>query len=142
MARIDDGHPTIIEFANYPAVKFYERTIKPPGVDGGGAIDITTMRNSVWRTQSPKSLKTLSECSFSAAYDPTVYGDIVDMIQENQLCTITFPDASTLIFWGWVDKFEPGELAEGEQPTADVTIVPSNHDNSDTEVAPNGTAMA
>jgi len=58
------------------------------------------------------------------------------MLSENQLITITWPDTSTLAFWGWLDKFVPANVVEGEQPTATVTIEPSNQNDSQVETAP------
>lgn len=136
MARIDDGHGTTISFANYPSVAFYEKTVTPPGVDGGGENDTTTMRNTAWRTKAPKQLKSLSECSFTAAYDPAVYTSIVSMVNENQQITVTFADGQTLTFWGWLNEFTPQDVTEGEQPVADVTIIPSNQNAAGVETAP------
>lgn len=140
MARIDDGHGTLISFGSYPSVNFWEKSVTPPGMSGGGENDTTTMHNTTYRTRSPKQLKTLSECSFTAAYDPDVYSNIVSMINDNQQITITFPDSSTLTFWGWLDEFTPNEVVEGEQPTAECTIVPSNQDTDGTETAPSYSA--
>lgn len=136
MARIDDGHSTTITFAENPAVKFYEKSVTPPSIEAGGENDTTTMHNVEWRTKAPKKLKTLGDASFTAAYDPAVYDDIVAMVGVNQLITITFPNGATLAFWGWIDAFEPGELVEGEQPEADVTIICSNQDDKGDETAP------
>ena len=136
MARIDDGFATLITFANYPSVQLWEKEVTPPGISGGGANDITTMRNTAWRTRAPKKLKTLSDASGVYAYDPAAYNDLVSMINENQEITITFPDAQTLTFWGWMDEFTPARAVEGEQPTAEVTIIPSNQDDNGDEVAP------
>lgn len=142
MGRIDDGFSTQIDFADNPSVSFWEKEVTPPGIEGGGANETTTMRNSTWRTKSPKKLVSLTDCSFTAAYDPVVYEDIIDMINANQLITITFPDDSTLEFWGWLDSFTPNANVEGEQPTAACTIVPSNQTDSatPTEIAPDYTA--
>ena len=52
--RIDDGHSTTISFADFPTVKFWEKEVTPPGVDGGGPNDTTTMRNVILRTMAPK----------------------------------------------------------------------------------------
>jgi len=141
MSRIDDGHGTTIAFTDQssgtgPGVTFWEKSITPPGMDAGGSNDITTLRNTAYRTFAPKQLITMTECNLSASYDSIFYDDIVDMISVNQLITITFPDTSTVAFWGWLDKFVPGEVSEGEQPVADVTIVPSNVDGSGDEIAP------
>ncbi len=134
--RQDDGHSTKVTFANDPNVKLWEKGVTPPGVDGGGANDTTTMHNTIWRTRSPKKLKTMTELTFTAAYDPAVYTQILAQCNVNQLITVTFPNGKTLIFWGWLDKFAPAESAEGTQPSATCTIVPSNQNNSGVEVAP------
>jgi len=132
MARIDDGFSTTITFADYPSVSFYEKEVTPPGMEGGGENDTTTMLNVTWRTKAPKKLVSLTPCSFVAAYDPVVYDDVVSMINTNQFITITFPDGSTLGFWGWLDQFAPNANTEGEQPTAQCTIIPSNQTDSAT----------
>lgn len=140
MARMDDGHGTLITFSADSDVQLWEKEVTPPGVSGGGENDVTTMHNTTWRTRSPKQLKTLSPASFVAAYDPAVYDEIVSMVNTNQQITITFPDGATLVFWGWIDEFTPNRIIEGEQPTAEVTIIPSNQNNSDAETAPVFTA--
>lgn len=134
--RIDDGHATLFTFGSNPAVKFFEKTVTPPGVEGGGENDTTTMRNLNWRTRAPKKLKTLSNSSTTVSYDPAIYDDVLALLQTNQQITVTFPDASTVTFWGWLDSFVPGENTEGEQPTAEITVIPSNQDNTGAEVAP------
>lgn len=136
MARIDDGFSTTISFADNPSVLFYEKTVTPPGLQGGGANDTTTMRNSTWRTMAPKQLKTMSECSAKVSYDPAVYQDVVGMINNNQLITVDFPDGSSVDFYGWLDEFTPDEVQEGSQPTATIKIIPSNQDDSGVETAP------
>lgn len=136
MARIDDGFATLIEFADDSDVQMWEKEVTPPGVDGGGENDTTTMRNTAWRTKWPKELITLSESSFTAAYDPAVYEEIIAMVNSNQQITLTFPDDSTLVFWGWLNTFVPNANVEGEQPTAEITIIPSNQNASKVETAP------
>lgn len=134
--RIDDGHSTTITFSSNPSVKLWEKQVTPAGIEGGGANDITTMRNETWRTRSPKKLKTLTECSFTAAYDPAVYSQILAMINVNQQITVTFPNGKFLKFWGWLDKFTPARAVEGSQPEAECTVIPSNQNASGVETAP------
>ena len=117
-----------------------EKEVTPPGLAGGGANDTTTMLNSVYRTRAPKSLKTLTDASFTASYDPAVYDTILAQINNNQLITLTFPDTSTYAFWGWLDEFTPNAQVDAEQPTAEITIIPSNVNDSDVETAPVYTA--
>lgn len=134
--RIDDGFATLITLANAPTIKLWEKEVTPPGVSGGGTNDTTTMRNTGWRTFSPKQLKTLTAIKFTAAYDPAVYNDIVAQVNVNQLVTVTFADGSTLQIWAFLNEFTPGSVKEGEQPTAEVSIEPTNQNTSLQEVAP------
>lgn len=142
MTVMTDGFSTTIGFPSHPSVKFDEKEVTPPGVSGGGEIDTTTMNNTAWRTKMPKQLKTLTEASLVVAYDPAVYDEIVAMVNDNQLITITFPDTSTLAFYGWLDEFTPGANVEGEQPTAECTIICSNQTDALVETAPVYTAPA
>lgn len=137
--RLDDGHATLISLANIPSVRLWEKEVTPPGVSGGGENDTTTMRNTAWRTRAPKQLKTLTPMNFTAAYDPQAYDDIVAQTNVNQAITITFPDGSTLVFYGWLDEATPGAIVEGEQPTIDITLIPSNQDLAGAEIAPDYT---
>jgi len=139
MARIDDGFKTIITFSAGTSgitFEFFEKEITPPGVEMGGPNDTTTMRNTAFRTMSPKQLKTLAPMTAVGAYDPVVYDEIMAMIGTNQTILVTFPDGSGLTFWGWIDSFTPGNIVEGEQPTATITIQPSNQDNNKVERPP------
>jgi len=137
--RIDDGFSTTIAFSagtSGVTLLLWEKSLTPPGVSAGGATDTTTMRNTTWRTMAPKLLKTLTEASVQAAYDPEVYDELVAMIGVNQSIVITFADDSTFTFWGFIDAFTPGEIVEGEQPVADLTIIPTNQNGSLVETAP------
>lgn len=136
MAIMNDGFSTIISFPSHPSIAFEEKTVTPPGVSGGGANDTTTMRNSDWRTRQPKLLKTLSDSGVEVAWDPAAYDDIMELINDNQLITITFPDSSTFAFYGWVDEFTPNDHEEGSQPTANLVIIPSNQTDAGVETAP------
>lgn len=136
MARLDDGFSTKIGFSLNPSVLLYEKEVTPPGLSAGGANDTTTMRNTTYRTQSPKKLISSADSSAKCAYDTAVQPQIVAMIGKNQLITYTYPDGSTLAVWGWIDEFTPDALTEGSQPTANVKIIPSNQNGSGVETAP------
>ncbi len=142
MARIDDGHGTQVDFNLGPSglTVWWEKTVTPPGYDGGGENDTTTMRNLIYRTRWPKQLVTLTNMSFVASYDSNIYPRVLTMLNQNQLITVTFPDGSTLAFWGWINTFTPNEIVEGEQPTANVEVIPSNQNNSKVETGPVRTA--
>ncbi len=142
MGRLDDGYQTLLTFsaASSGVEVFWEKEVTPPGIDGGGPNDTSTMRNSVYRTNSPKNLITLTAGSFTAAYDAAILDELIAMVNVNQAITVTFPDDSTWVFWGWINEASPGALVEGEQPTIDITIEPSNQDAAGDEIAPVYTA--
>ena len=135
--RLDDGFPTTIRFSENPNVKFWEKTITPPGIMGGGGNETTTMRNTRVRTKAPKKLLDVGDMALTVAYDPEVIDEILEMAQVNQKMWIEWPDGSAEEVWGWIDEFNRNELTtDGEQPTADVVIVISNQDNDGEEVLP------
>ena len=126
--KLDDGYQTLVTFASDPDIEFWEKTVQPPGIDGGDAIDTTTMHIDEWRTMAARALKTLTESSLTVAYDPILYTSILALINVETTITITFPDGSTLAFYGFLRSFEPSEMSEGEQPEATVNITPTNFD--------------
>lgn len=126
--KLEDGHSTLIAFAADPDVSFWEKTVKPPGIDGGEAIETTTMHNTNWRTMVSRQLKTLTPCSGKAAYDPNVVNNLNDLINVQTTITIHFPDTSTLAFYGFLQSVEFDEMSEGTQPELSYTIVPTNYD--------------
>lgn len=143
MAIQTDGYQTKIAFTSASlssaeeGLQFEIKELSPPGVSGGGSIDLTSMVNTTWRTFAAKSLKTLMPMSLVIAYDPELYDGMIAMCNDNQEIVITFPDSSFLTFWGYVDEFVPNAQVEGEQPTANVTIIPTNVDaNADAEDGP------
>ena len=126
--KLEDGYQTLITFASHPTIKFWEKTVKPPGLDGGDGIDTTTMHNVTYRTFDTKHLKTLTESVLTGPYDPDVFTTLVAQININQACTTKFPDGSTLTYYGAITKAEIGEHKEGELPEMTITIKPTNWD--------------
>lgn len=142
--KLDEGFPTKIAFARSANVSLWEKTVQPPGVDGGEPVDTNTMHNLIWRTQNPRVLKTLMPHTFKCAYDPNAYNTIVsNLINANGSITVRFPDGSTLDYFGYLQKFEPDQIEEGKQPEATATIVPTNFDPvNHVEAAPVLTSVA
>lgn len=126
--KLDDGFKSLVTFATNPTVGFWEKGVTPPGLDGGAAVDTTTMHNVTYRTMSPRQLKTMTQFSMRAAYDPLVYTTVLALINVETTVTVRFPDGSTLAFFGFLMNFQPGELVEGTQPEATLTVVPTNQD--------------
>lgn len=130
MAFLADGFPTRIQIQIGAVVIVLfaaEKEVQPPGVDQGGEIDTTTMRNLNYRTRSPKTLATLTEMTIQVSYDPRIYGVILNtVLGVNATISVGFPDGTAVVFSGWLDKFTPAALKEGEFPLAEIKIVPSN----------------
>jgi hypothetical protein len=125
---LDDGFSTKITFASDANIEFWERTVTPPGVDGGDAIDQTTMHATAWRVQRARQLKTLTEGSSTVGYDPGVLTAIIALVNVETTITYTFPDGSTWAFYGYLRTFTPNEMSEGAVPEATITIQPTNFD--------------
>jgi len=132
--KLGDGYQTLMIFkvGTSPAViSFFDMTIKPPGLDGGDPVQTSTMWNTKWHTMQPRVLVKATESTATAAYDPIVYQNILAVLSVEATITIKFPDDSTVCFYGYLAKFEPGELKEGEMPTATITVAVTNTDPTD-----------
>lgn len=128
--KLDDGYQALITFAADTDVSFWEKTVQPPGIDGGDAIETTTMHNSTYRTMAARALKTLTQSALTVAYDPKVYPQIVALCNVETTITVKFSDGSTLAFYGYLRTFEPDSMEEGSQPEATINISPTNVDPS------------
>lgn len=126
--KLDDGYRTLVTFATSPTISFWEKSITPPGLDSGDPIDTTTMHNDQWRSMAPRQLVTMTEFTMTAAYDPNIYNTILTLLGTETTVTVTFPDGSTLAFFGFLRSFEPDALTEGAQPEATITVTPTNAD--------------
>lgn len=137
-----DGYQTFVAIStnagalldDKPGNWLWEVTVTPVGIDGGDPINQDTMWNLVWHLVTPRHLKTLMEVMFTAAYDPDGYSGFIAWINIVTNITVYYPDGSTVTFWGFMRKFEPQEVKEGEMPKVNVTVTPSLMDPS----APNG----
>lgn len=126
--KLKDGYQSLITFAASTTISLWEKTVTPPGLDGGEPVVQTTMHNTQWRTMAPRALITMTPHTFTAAYDPAVYSSILSLLNVETTVTVTFKDGSTLAFYGFLQKFEPAAMSEGTQPEATVTICPTNFD--------------
>lgn len=134
---LPDGFKSLITPSRDTNIEFWEKTVQPPGIDGGDPIDTTTMHNSLWRTMRARQLKTLTQLQIKVAYDPVLYTSILNLVNQEDTYTIRFGDGSTIAFYAFLKSFEPGELAEGQFPEATITIVPTNWDPvNDVEAGP------
>lgn len=140
--KLKDGFRSLVTFALDTNIELWEKQVTPPGLDGGDSVEQTTMHNQTYRTFAPRSLRTLTEMKFTAAYDPQIYVSVLAAINREDTITVAFKDGSTVCFFGYLKNFEPGELVEGTQPEATCTIVPTNIDSSGVEQAAVLTSVA
>ncbi len=132
-----DGFKTLIKFTNIGNVDFAEVTVKPPGLDGRGPIDTSSMRNSQMITKYPKSLINVTDVTSTVQWNPGLLIDLINgVLNKNQFIKVSFPNNSVLSFYGWLDKFEPNEHREGEVPLATMTVPASNVNANGVEVIP------
>src|SRR6188768_1695178 len=136
--RLTDGHGIIIEFFDDPddvsaaVVSFWEISVTPPSIMGGGAIRTTTMRNETLHTKVPKRLKELGDMKATVSYSPEIFEQMNDIVQVLKWVRITWPDGEKLGFWGWLDELSFNEVESGEQPEAEITVICANQ-NPDCE---------
>ncbi len=127
--KLDDGFSTVFAFERAPGIGLWEKTVTPPGLDGGDSIPTSTMHNIQWRTFSARQLQTMTEMTSTVAYDPKIYSTIVSqLLNEEGSLTLYFPDGSYLNFFGYLKMFKPNEMTEGAQPEAEITVVCTNQD--------------
>ncbi len=126
--RLPEGFKITIAFAFKNTVQFWEKAVKPGGIENGEPLPFTTQHNINWHTFRPRALKTRGHYTATVAYDPDVLPDIVTMCGKEDSVTIHWPEGSTDSFYGYLMKFEPKELKEGEPPDADIEIAVTNWD--------------
>jgi len=138
---LEHGYQTLITIAADADIDFWEKTVTPPGVEGGDAIDITTMHNSNVITKDAQALYEWTDSTSVVAYDRAVYTQIVAVVNVNSTITWTFPDGGTVAAYGFLKSFIPSDMSRDSQPEATVTFVVTNVDPSDgTEQLPAVTA--
>lgn len=127
---LQDGYRTLVTLALDPAIQFWEKTLKPPGVDVGEMIPETTMFNNFWRTFAFRKLRTLTDGDVKAAYDPNVLSLILSAVGYPTTVTYHFPTNASICYYGGISKFMPDEVEEGKQPEATITLPATNWDYS------------
>lgn len=134
---LKDGYQTLITFARDPDVEFWERTVKPVGLDGGEPIKLTTMHNTNVHTFAPRQLTMISPGSTTVGYNPTCLNSILNnLLNQEDTITETYSDGSTYAYFGYLQKFERNDHSEGEMPEATVSFVATNRDSTGAEQLP------
>lgn len=131
--KLPDGYRALITLEDDPDISFWEKDVKPVGIDGGEPIPQTTMHNDLVETFFPQSLYRLTDGTSKVAYDPAVITQIMTMINRNQVITVRYRDGTTDAFWGYLRIFERDTMSKGTQPEATVTFTPTMMDDSAAE---------
>lgn len=126
--KMPDGFSTTISFKINPAIQLWEKTVKPPGWQGGEAIDTTTMLNQVYRTKDAQKLKEMTQVTFTAAYDPNCHNGIKELINNPNSITVIFPNNAKITVYGYLKEAEPSEHTIGEMPLLNCVMIVTNWD--------------
>jgi len=126
--KLKEGFHIKHTFALNPTIELWEKDVKPPSLDGGEPVEQTTQHNVLWETMAPRSLIKMGPVTFKAAYDPNMYNSLLALINVETTCTETFPDGSTLAYYGFLNKVEPEDVTIGKQPEVNVTVIVTNWD--------------
>ena len=135
--RLKRGYKCVVMFSRDSTIGLYVIEVKPPGIDNGEPINITTMNNSAYMTKAEQALQEITDGSIVFAYDPNIYNEaLAALIGQNGSVTVHYPDGSTLDFWGYLRNIDPSNIVRDGMPTASGTLVVTNRDTTDAEAGP------
>ena len=117
-----EGFSTKIDFADTPQLSFWEKTVTPPGMEGGEPIDTTTMYNTLVKSKWPQTLVEITGMSLTASFLPDLINEAYAAVNVLQVITITFPNNGTASDYGWLRNFKPNRFEIGAQPTAEIMV--------------------
>lgn len=126
--KLKDGFPVKVTFSSDANLEIWEKTVQPPGISNGDAIEQTTQHNDDWETFAPQGLNSLTEGGGTAAYDPGCLTAIQALCGVEQTITYTFPDGTTWAIYGYLMEFIPDPLERGSQPEASFKVQFTNWD--------------
>ena len=134
---MEDGFSTKIAFKLDPNIEFFENSVTPPGIDVGEKIDMSSMLNEEWRTFAAQVLKTLTDVTINASYNPVLYPSVVALVGKNDWITIHFPNGAKLNFYGYLQSAVPQSHEIGAKPMIALKINPTNrHPTTGVETDP------
>lgn len=127
--RLDCGYQSLVVFKSKENLAIFEKTVQPPGFDGGDAIKTTTMLNSDWETKAPQRLAGHDDAVVVAAYDPHVMSVLNNvLINVPDSITWAYPEGSAEVYWAYLQKVAKSPLQKDQQPEMTLTIVVTNWD--------------
>ena len=133
MATQPDGKGTTLTSS---VITVNKVTIKPVGLESTNpeGSDMTHLGNTLYQTRAPTGNVAVPNVTFTGQYDPS----LTPTMNSNVQWTLTYPDAGVHTFWGWLSRWDPGELAndQSEATTVEGEITVSNRNGSGTETGP------
>jgi hypothetical protein len=126
--RLDVGYQSVLVFHAFAALAIFEKTVQPPGGDGGAPIMTTTMLNLAYETKAPQRLRGYSDGVVVAAYDPKVVAVLDELINLPTSITFGWPDGTAAAFWAYLQKYEFSALEKDKQPDVTLTVTVTNWD--------------
>lgn len=138
-----DGWGAKIAFNRRPSLQIWERKVKPYVADNGDPIDQSTNWNKQVLTFAPRILNKLDDITIEGGYDADCYSDIMNgLLGAEGSITVTWGSGDKLDFYGYLRKFEPSDLMQGDKPLATLTVTFTNRDSTGAEALPVYTAAA
>ena len=135
--RLKNGFGALIAFERDPDFSMWEVEVGLPGLEAPEAVNISTMHNDLVETMVAGSLVTVKEFTVKGGYDPVLYIQALDLLNQEGSVTSHFPELSTLDYFAFLRSFEPEDLVKNGFPQASAVVVPTNTDPSDcTESVP------
>jgi len=137
MAQVIEGLGTTLTLGS-ATMEFV--TLSAPGLDGGEALDATTLSNTEWMTRLPQTLKDVPNMSFTGNFIPSEWDSWEAEINVNQSIVISFEyqtvDLDSITFWGYLKSFTPDAGEVGTTWRASSEIVATNMNSSYVETGP------
>jgi hypothetical protein len=133
---MQDGFSIKVALEDNATISLWEVSVKPPSMGVGDKIDHTTQHNTLYRTAVLRQLIEVGQVTGDCAYDPNIYTQITSVLGVRGGVTVTFPDGTTLDFWGGLTLFDPQPMSEGNPPRANFTIEVCNLDDAHAEAGP------
>ena len=128
---MDEGFPIKIVCDLNPTICFWEKDVKPPEVDQGDMIEVTTQHAVEWEQFAARVLSKLGDTETTAGWHPNLYPQIFAIKGKPATWTIIFPNGATLAFFGVLQTATPQDMSKGKYPEIKIKIAATNRDHND-----------
>jgi len=130
MAKEPDGSTATAVWTSN-AFSMDKISIGIPG-ESSAVIDVSHLGLTKWKIMKPGTFEESKSFTITGQYDPT----LTIPTGVNDSVTITFPASGSLLVWGFISDYTPGDLVIDGQVEATIEFTPSNLNGSDAETGP------